>query len=158
VRDVLQQLRDVRQIGHVAFAVIPGQHAITHATQLRGFVNGRNSPVPGMRGPFAQRVCNPVGQPITSGGNRFRGFAEEHRRRGGMHHPGAVRLVERLQQTQPIFGGFGGEHVGVAGVDRRNARVAERSEAGAGVSMPFHDHGDVAGLQWLTVECRAAGQ
>ncbi len=158
MRDVLQQLRDVRKIGHVPFAVLPGQHPITHAAQLRGFVDGRHPAFPGMRGPFPQRVRNPIGQRITAGRKRFRGLAEEHRRRGGVDHPGAVRLVERLQQTQPVFGGLRGEHVGVAGVDRRNARIAQRLEACAGVLVPLHDHRDVAGPQRLAVECRAAGQ
>ncbi len=35
------------------------------------------------------------------------GLAEEHRRRGGAHHPGAMRLVERLEQGQPVVGGLG---------------------------------------------------
>ena len=59
-----------------------------------------------------------------------RGLADEHRGRRGPHQAGAVRLLERLEQAQPVVGGLRGEDVGVAGVDRRDAgrgqRVADR--------------------------------
>ncbi len=58
--------------------------------------------------------------------------------------PGAVRLVERLQQRQPVLGGVGAEDVGVAGVHRRDACVAQRVVAGARVLVALDDHRDVA--------------
>ena len=53
MRDLLQQLRDVREIGHLPLAVLPGQHPITHAAQLRGLIDGHDAAFPAMRGPFA---------------------------------------------------------------------------------------------------------
>ena len=70
--------------------------------------------------------ATPVGQRVAALDKGLGGLAEEHRRRGGAHHARAVRLVERLQQAQPVLGGLGVEHVGVAGVHRRDAGVGQR--------------------------------
>ena len=119
------------QIGHVPLAALPRQHAVAHAVQLRGLEDRGDPALAGVVRP-TPATCSAtlIGQLIALGGKLFRGLAEEHRRRGGAHHPGAVRLVERLQQRQPIVGGLRLEHVGVAGVDRRNPGVGQRPVAG----------------------------
>ena len=45
VRDILEQLGDVGQVGHVAFAALPGQHAPAHALQLGGLEDGGDTAV-----------------------------------------------------------------------------------------------------------------
>ena len=126
MRDFLQQLRHVRQVGHVPLAVLPGQHAVAHAAQLRGFEDGRHPALAGVLGPLPQRVGDPIGQRITARRQEFprsRRRTSSPRRRAPAR---AVRLVERLQQAQPVIGRLRAEHVGVAGIDRRNAGVAQR--------------------------------
>ena len=86
----------------------------------------------GVVGPLPDGLGDAVGQRITAGGKVFGGLAEEHRRRGRAHHPGAVRLVERLQQGQPVVAGVGGEDVGVAGVDGGDAGVGQRARSTPG--------------------------
>ena len=63
-----------------------------------------------------------------------------------------MRLVERLQQGQPVIAGVGGEDVGVAGVDHGDADVGQCGLAGAGVPPVLHDDRDVAGLHPPAVE------
>ena len=69
-----------------------------------------------------------------------------------------MRLIERLQQTQPILCGRGGEHVGVPGVHRGDTGRGECAVAGPGVLVGFHDDGDIAGLQRAAGEGGAAGE
>ena len=111
-----------------------------------------------MTRPLPQRLRDPISQHVTTGGKRFRRVAEEHRRRGGANHPGSVRLIECLQQAQPVLGGVRPEDVGVTGVDGRDARLAQRAVAGAGVHVLLDDHRDVARTEGFTVERGAAGQ
>ena len=51
-----------------------------------------------------------------------------------------------------VLGRTGGEDVGVAGVDRRNACLAQRPVADPRVAVLFHDHRDVARRHLLAVE------
>ena len=76
---------------------IHGQHPGAHAGQLGSLEHRRDTTLTCMVGPLANRVGDPVGQLVALGGKGFRGLAEEHRRGGGAHQSGAVRLVERLQ-------------------------------------------------------------
>ena len=115
--------------------------------ELRGLEDRRDATLPGVVGPLAQRVGDAIGQRVTLGGKGFGGLAEEHRRRRRAHQPGAVRLVECLQQAQPVVGRRRAEHVGVAGVHGGDARGGQRVEARAAVSVGLDDHRDVAGPQ-----------
>ena len=101
--------------------------------QLRGLEDRRDAALAGMAGPLPQRLGD-------------RGRSARRRRRqassavspknivaaAARTMPGAVRLVERLQQAQPVLGGVGAEDVGVAGVHRGDARrrTARRSTRG----------------------------
>ena len=62
MRDVLQQLRHVRQVGHVPLAVAPRQHAVAHAAQLSGLEDRRDAALAGVTGPLPQRLRDLVGQ------------------------------------------------------------------------------------------------
>ncbi len=98
VGDLLQQLRHVGQVGHVPLALLPRQHAVAHTAQLRGFEDGGHPPLAGVVRPLPQGLCDAIGERIAAAGKIVGGLAEEHRRGGGAHDPGAMRLVERLQQ------------------------------------------------------------
>ncbi len=158
VRGLLQQLSHVRQVRHEPLAALPRQHAVAHARDLRGLEDRGDTTVAGVTGPLPQRFRDPVRQRVTARGQRLRRHAEEHRRRGGPHHPGTVRLVERLQQAQPVLGGVRPEDVGVAGVDRRDACFNQRVVTGAGVHVLLDDHRDVPRPDRLAIERGAACQ
>ena len=156
VRGVVQHLRQVRHVGHMAFAVEPRQHPRSHAPELRGLEDGRDATFAGVIGPLTQGVGDPIGQRVTLGGKGFGGLAEEHGRRRRPHQPGAVRLIECLQQAQPVVGRRRAEDVGVAGVHRGDARGGQRVEAHAAVSVRLDDHRDVTRPQRPVAEGRAA--
>ena len=63
------------------------------------------------------------------------GLAEEHRGRRGPDQPAAVRLLEGLEQAQPVVRGRRGEDVGVAGVDGRDPGRRQRVAAGPRVAV-----------------------
>ena len=85
-------------------------------------------------------------------------MAEEHRGRGCPHHARAVRLVECLQQREPVAAGLRGEHVGVTGVDRGNTRGGQGGETRASILTLLDDHRDITGLDRTAVEGRRAVQ
>ena len=111
-----------------------------------------------MTRPLPQRLRDVVGQLVAALDEIVGRLAEEHRRRGGAHHAGTVRLVERLQQAQPVLGGVGVEDVGVAGVHRGDVCLAQRAVTRARVLVALDDHRDIACLQRPAVEGGAVGQ
>ena len=152
VRGLLQQLRHMRQVGHQPLTTLPGQHLRAHPGQLSRLEHRSHPALAGVPGPAAQLLGHPVGQRITACGKGFGRLAEEQRRRRGAHQPGPVRLVERLQQAQPVVCGAGGEHVRVPGVDRRDPGLGQRRITGPGIAVGFDDHRDIARLQPSAVE------
>ncbi|CEZ70333.1 Uncharacterised protein [Mycobacterium tuberculosis] len=155
---LVQQLRNVRQVCQVPFAAALAQHAPAHPGQLSGLKHRGHTAMACVVGPLAQRAGHPIGQRIALGGKRFRGLTEEHRARGGADQPAALRRVERLQQAQPVLGGLRGEHVGVTGVDRRDARLRQRIPARPRVFVMLDDHRDVCGHHGPPGEGGPAGQ
>ncbi len=158
VRGVLQQLGHVGKVGHQSLAALPRQNSVAHTAQLGGLEDRGDTTLARMTRPLPQRLRNTVGQCVTAGDKRLSGFTEEHRRRGCSHHARPVRLLECLQQTKPVLRGSGFEDVGVAGVDRRYARFAQRVETGAGVLVLLDNHGDMTRPDLLAVERGAARQ
>ncbi len=80
-------------------------------------------------GPIPQRGSHLVGQRVTTAREVAGRLTEEHRGGGGPHQPGAVRLVERIQQEQPFLGGIGGENIAFSGVDGGNSGLRQRGLA-----------------------------
>ena len=154
----LQQLGQVREVGEVAFAAAPAQRTLGHAPQLGGLQHRGDTDLTGVVGPLADGLGNPVGQFVTLFGEVRGGVAEEHGAGRRPDHPGAVRLVEGLQQSQPIGCGLGAEKVGIPGVDGRDAGADKGVETGSGVGVLFDDHRDIAGLDLAPVEGGLAGQ
>ena len=111
-----------------------------------------------MVGPLPQGICDAIGQFVTTVGEVFGGLAEEHRGRRGTHQPRPVQLVEGFQQAQPVVGRLRFEHIGVAGVDSRDAGGHQRIEAGPGIDVALGDDGDVVGRQCVTTEGGPGGQ
>ena len=81
---------------------------------------------------------------VATRDQRLGGLAEEHRRRRRPHHARAVRLLEGLQQRQPVGGRRRGEDVGVAGVDGRDSDRRQGVAADPGVAVRLDDDRDVA--------------
>ncbi len=86
------------------------------------------------------------------------GVAEEAGQRGGAHPGAAVRLLERLQEREPLDGGGGGEHAAAAGDDRGHADLAQRLAHGGEVGVAVADHRDVAGPDRLAAPGRPRGE
>ena len=156
VRDILEQLGDVGQVGHVAFAALPGQHAPAHALQLGGLEDGGDTAVARMSRPLPQRLGDLVGEGVAALGEIGGGLAEEHGRRRGAHHARAVRLVERLEQRQPVRRRLGFEHIGITGVDGLDPDFGQGLEAGVAVAVLLHDDRDVTRRDAVSVEGGAA--
>ena len=155
---LLQQLGHVRQVGHLPLTALPRQHPVAHPAPLRGLEDRGDAALAGMARPLPQRLGDLVRKLVTARCEILGRLAEEHCRRGRAHHARTVRLVERLQQAQPVRGGVGVEDVGVAGVHRRDARLAQRPVTRAGILVALHDHRDITCLQRPAVERGAVGQ
>ena len=114
----------------VALAVGPRQHPLAHAGQLRGLEHRRDPAFPGVVGPLPERLGDSSVKRVAL---VPRGLRRSCRRTSWWPRPApartAVRLVERLQQAQPVVGGVGAEDVGVAGVYRGDPRCGQRVEA-----------------------------
>ena len=158
VGGLLQKLRHMRHIGQIALAAPAGQQPVSHPAQPGSLKHRGHTAGPGMVGPFPNGVGHPVGERIALCRKLFGTVTEEHRRRSSPDHPGSVRLVERLQQGQPVIACLRGEHIGVTGVNGRNAGVGQGLETRAGILAFLHDHREIAGFYFSAVEGRRAGQ
>ena len=87
----------------------------------------------GVVGPAPQRLGDPVGQARRRRRARRRFARRTSSAAAARTRPLRPRLLERLEQAQPVGRGLGGEDVGVAGVDGRDARPrpARRRQARA---------------------------
>ena len=155
--DLVQQFGDVCEIGHVTFAAGPGEYVPAHPVQLRRLVDRRNAGFAGVVGPLAQRVSHIIGQGVTAAGEFIGGLPKEHGCRGCPDQAGAVRLIHRVEHTQPVVGSGGFQHIAVTGVDGRHPCGEQTLEALARAGVTS-DHRDVAGLQLPPVERRPAGE
>ena len=126
--------------------------------QLRGLEDRGDTALARVTGPLPQRLRDAVGQRVTAGGERLGRLAEEHRRRRGPHHAGAVRLVERLQQRTASPRRPPSRRCRSRRCRPPGCRLAQRVVTGAGVLVLLDDHRDVARLHPLAVEGGAAGQ
>ena len=129
VGGLVQHLRDVREVGQVPLAALPGRApARPMPAHLRGLEDRGHARARG-RGRPSRAACRPTRSVSASppAARLCRGLAEEHRGRRGPHQPAAVRLLERLEQAQPVRGRRRGEDVGVAGVDGGDAASASAS-------------------------------
>ena len=68
-----------------------------------------------MVGPLADGLGHPVGERIALFGEILGGVAEEHGAGRRPDQPGAMRLIEGLEQGQPVGCGVGAEEVGIPG-------------------------------------------
>ncbi len=155
---LLQQLGQMSQVGHVPLAALPREDTFAHTGQPCGLENRGHAAFPGVVGPLTQRLGDVVGERIALKRQLFGGLAEEQRRGGGAYQPAAVWLIERFEQTQPVLGGPGLEHVGVPGVDGGNAGSGEGVPAQPRLLVIGGDHRDVAGREVPLAESRSAGE
>ena len=146
VRGLVEELGEMGEVGHLALAAAPGQHPLGHPGDLRRLEHRGDPASTQVVGPGPQRLADPVGEVVATGVQAGGGLAEEHRGRRRAHQPGAVRLLERLEQAQPVLRRLRGEDVEVAGVDGRDAGLGQRLATGPRVLVRLDDHRDVAGL------------
>ena len=158
VRGFLEQLRGVRHIGHIALPAAPRQQPIRHTAQARRLENRCHTVGSGVIGPLADGLGDAVGELIATGGKILGAVAEEHGGRSRPHHTRAVRLVEGLQQRQPVAARLGGVDVGITGVDGGDTRGGQCVETHPGIPALLDDHRDIAGPDRTAVEGGRAGQ
>ncbi|SHW73120.1 Uncharacterised protein [Mycobacteroides abscessus subsp. abscessus] len=154
----VQELADMREVGHVSFTAPMSQDPLGQARRHHRLEHRRDAAVPGQAGPLPDGGGDLVGQLVAAGGQIGRAVAEEHGGRGGPHHATAVRGVEGIEQPQPLRRRGRREHVGVTRIHHRYAQVRQRIPARDGVEAAVDDHGDIAGGQRPAVELCAARQ
>ncbi len=104
--------------------------------------------------PVAQRLGDLVGEPVAALGEVAGGVADEAGERRGPHARAAVRLLEGLEQREPLDRRGGGEDAAAARDDRRHPHLEQRLLRRGEVGVAVADDGDVLGLERLAVERR----
>ena len=155
-RDLVQGLADVPQVGEPPVAADLGQHPGRQAGDARRLHHGGQATAAEQLEPRPQRLGDLVGEVVAAGVEVGGGVAEEAGQRGGPHAGAAVRLLEGLEQRQPVAtrrrredAAATGDHAGDADVEERGLRVGE-------VGVAVADDRDVARPHGAPVE-RGAG-
>ena len=154
-RHLVQRLADVAQVGEPAVAtdLAPAPARAGRPT----LAASSTAATPRWReelDPGAQRLGDLVGEVVAARVELLGGVAEEAGERRRPDPRAAVRLLERLQQGQPLERGRGREHAPAAGDHRRHADLQQRLAYGGQVGVAIADHRDVAWSQRLTLEGR----
>ena len=101
-RDLVQGLADVPQVGEPPVAADLGQHPGRQAGDARRLHHGGQAAAAEQLEPRPQRLGDLVGEVVAAGVEVGGGVAEEAGQRGRPHAGAAVRLLERLEQRQPV--------------------------------------------------------
>ena len=108
--------------------------------------------------PRAQGVGDLVGDVVAAGVELGGGVAEEAGERGRAHPGAAVRLLQRLEERQPLDRGRRREDTATAGDHGRDTDLEQRLADGGQVGVAIADHRDVARPDRLAVEGGARGE
>ena len=157
-RDLVQRLADVAKVGEGALAADTGQHPRGEPVDDCALEHRGNAARAQHLGERADRVGQLVGA-LVPAGVELRGAEPEEGRQGGGPDPvGAVGLLERLEQAQPL--GRGGRVEDRApGIDhRRDADGGQGQLGGLQVGPLGGQHGDVSRLDRLALERRGGAQ
>ncbi len=121
---LVECLADVAQVGEPAFAADLGQHPAGQTAGVRRLEH-RGDPAPAEDlGPGPQPVGHLVGEVVTPPVELGGRVTEEAGQCGGPDPGAAVRLLERLEQGQPLHGGRGGEDAAAPGDHRRHPHAS----------------------------------
>ncbi len=127
--DVVQHLSDVAQVGEPTLAADLGEHPSGQPAGRGGLQHGRDAAASCDVGPAPHGVGHLVGEAVAALVELARGQSHEAGQRRGPHPGTAVRLLERLEQGEPLDGGGGREH---AATPRDHGRDAELVQGRAG--------------------------
>ena len=133
VGGLVQQLRQVRQIGHLPLAVAattaPGR---AMPAIVRGLEDGRDAALAGVVGPLPHRLGDAVGQRVTPGGKVSAVSPKNIVVAAARTSPGRCGWSNASSRHSQSSAASEREDVGVAGVDGRDARrrSARRSRRG----------------------------
>ena len=152
---LVQGLADVAQVGQPAVAAHLGQHPGRQPGDARGLHHGRQPTAAEQLQPRPQRLGHLVGEVVAARVEVGGGVPEEAGQRGRAHPGAAMRLLEGLQQRQPLDGRRGGEHAAAARDHAGDTDLLERGLGVGEVGVAIADHRDVAGPHRPPVERRA---
>ena len=157
-RGLVQRLGDVPQVGQQPLAADRAEHAGGQPALL-GRLEQRGDPAAAQQQrPAAQPVGELVGELLAAGVELAQGAAEERRERGRPHPPGPVRLLERLEQAQPLVTGRRRQQLRAAADHGRDAALGERRADQLGLRPLADEDRDVAGRDRLAVPRRVGGE
>ena len=155
---LVERLADVPKVGQAAVAAHLGEHPRGQAALGRGLEDRRHAADGEQLDPGPQRLGDLVGEvvaPFVDLGGRV---AEEAGERRGPDPDAAVRLLERLDQRQPLDGGRGREDAAATGDHGGDADVEERLPGVGQVGVAVGDDRDVARPDRDAVVGRARGE
>ena len=141
---LVEHLPDVPQVGEPPLALLLAEQPRDHPLARR--LEQRRDPASGQQlAPLVQGHAELVERGVVVDGELLGGPAEEvgQRRRPGQ--PGALRLLERAEQGEPVLRRRGQEHARRAGQHHRHPRGLQGVADVAGLLVRVHQHGDVPG-------------
>ncbi len=157
-RDLVQRLADVAQVGEASFAADLAEHPRGQPGG-GGDLDDRGDPAGGDElGPVPQGLGHLVGQPVTPLVDLAGRAAQEAGQRRRPHPGAAVRLLEALEQGEPLDGGGGGEDAAAARDHGGHPHLEQRLLRGLEVGVAVADDGDVARLELAALERGTRGE
>ena len=142
----MQSLADVPDVGEPALAVVCREQPLGEPGRRRHHLEQRRDPALGEHvAPRPQQPAQLVGSLVACVGELPRCPPDEAGQRRGPGQPGAMRLLQRAQQGQPVTCHRREEHAAAAGQHGWDTCRSERVAHQRRVVVGPHQHRDVAG-------------
>ena len=155
---LVQGLGDVTQVGEQPLAADGAEDAGRQASLLGRLEEGGDAAPAHEERPAPQPVRDLVGQRLPATVELGQGEPEERRERGRPHAPRPMRLLERLEQAQPLVSGRRGQQLGAAADHRGNAACGQSRPDQLGLRPLAHEHSHVGGRDRGAVPGRVGGE
>ena len=104
-RGLVQRLGEMTQVGQLALTPDPAEHACGEPALLGGLEQRGHATAAQEQGPATQPVGQLVGELLAAGVQLAQGAAEERREGGGPDPSGPLRLLQGLEEAQPLVTG-----------------------------------------------------
>ena len=156
---LVQRLGDVAQVGQQPLAADRAEHPGGQPALLGRLEQGGHPAPAQQQRPAPQRSATSSVSSSPPASSSARVSPEERRERGGAHPAGPVRLLERLEQGQPLVAGRRGQQLGRR---RRRPPGCRARRARAGPAPPARaladEDRDVARPRSVAVPGRVGGE